>query len=166
MKYVILKVDTTGLSPEEADVVRVTAIRIKDGDKQTFDKFVNPKRHIPEEASKISGIYDSDVSKAPCFEDIKEQLLEFIGDLPLIGHNIGFDISFINKYLDVPLANKSMSLMNMARSFGYDGSLKFLAMCKHYKVPYYMHYNTAEITNMLFKAMVEEYTKKKDNKDA
>lgn len=163
MKYVILKVDTTGLDPDIADIVRITAIRVKDNDKQIFDKFVNPRRHIPEEASKISGIYDNDVSRAPFFENIKEQFLEFIGDFPLIGHNVSFDISFINKYLDTPLANKSMSLMSMARFFGYDGSFKFLAMCKHYKVPYYMHYNTAEITDMLFKAMIEEYKNKKDN---
>lgn len=165
MKYVILKVDTTGLNPADADVVRISAIRVDGDNKTTFDKFVNPGYHIPEESSKISGIYDKDVSGHPYFKDIKGSFLEFIGDIPIIGHNIDFDLSFLNKYLDTPISNKSMSLMNMARSFGYDGSLKFLAMCKHYGVPYYMNYNTAEITDMLFQAMIKDYRNKKDNKD-
>ena len=169
MKYVILKVDTTGLNPADADVVHISAVRV-DGDKKTtFERFVNPGYHIPEEASKISGIYDKDVYGHPCFKDIKDSFLEFIGDAPIIGHNIDFELSFLNKYLNTPISNKSMSLMNMARHFGYNGSLKFLAMCKHYGAPYYMHYNTAEITNILFQCMLEEHKnaiEKKDNSDA
>ena len=166
MKYIILKVDTSGLNPETADVVRVSAIRVDGDNRTTFDKFVNPGYHIPEEASKVSGIYDKDVDGQPYFDSLKKDLVDFIGDLPIIGHNVSFDLAFINKYLDEPLKNKSMSIMDMARSFGYDGSLKFLAMCKHYNVPYYMHYNVAEKTDMLFQAVMKDYLdKKKDNLD-
>lgn len=163
MKYVILKVETTGLNPETADVVHISALRVEDNIETQFSEFINPGCHIPEEASKISGIYDKDVAGHPYFDSIKDSLLQFIGDLPIIGHNISFDLKFINKHFDTPLPNKSMSLMDMARTFGYDGSLKFLSMCKHYNIPYYMHYNTVEKTNMLFKAMIEDYHKKKDN---
>ena len=161
MKYVVLKVDTTGLSPETADVIHVSAIRVVGENKVVFNQYVNPGYHIPEEASKVSGILDEDVLGYPCFNDVKDSLLKFIGDYPIIGHNIEFDLSFINKYLDAPLSNKSMSLMKMARSFGYDGGLKFSVMCKHYGVPYFMHYSTIELTDMLFNCMIEEYNKSK-----
>lgn len=163
MKYVILKVDTAGLSPDVADIVHISAIRVEDDKEIEFNEYVNPGYHIPEESSKISGIYDKDVYGRPYFRDIKDKLLEFIGDFPVIGHNLSFDLAFLNKHLDVPLSNKSMSLMDMARSLGYDGSLKFISLCKHYNVPYYMHYNTAQITNMLFKAMIEDYKDRKVN---
>lgn len=166
MKYVIIKVDTTGLSPDVADVVHISAIRVDEEHKATFDKFVNPGYHIPEAASEISNIFDEDVKDCPCFNDIKNELLEFIGDYPIIGHNIKFDLGFINKNLDAPLQNKSMSLMDMARACGYNGSLKFMALCKYYGVPYFMHYSTIELTDMLFNSMINYYKQKKDNKDA
>jgi DNA polymerase-3 subunit epsilon/ATP-dependent DNA helicase DinG len=56
--------------------------------------------------SHITGIKDADLTDAPLFKDIQAKLVEFIGPHPIIGHNIGFDISFLNQKgprLDNPL---------------------------------------------------------------
>ena len=162
MKYVILKVDTTGLNPDTAEIVKIDALKVIDGETYHFVSFVNPGCLIPQEASSVSGICNEDVADAPTFEDIKESLLSFIGNLPIIGHNINFDLSFINKYLDVPLTNKSMSLMDMARNFGYTGSLKFTNMCKHYGILIDSK-DIARTTNSLFQVMLQDYRNRQDN---
>ena len=164
MKYVIVKVDTTGLNPESADIVKISALYVKDEDKRKISTYVNPQMPIPEDASKISGIYNNDVKDAPTFDEIKDSFLKFIGDAPLVGHNLDFDLKFINKHFDVPIENKSMNLMNLARAIGYCGSLKFASMRKHYEVPEY--YDTVDATDMIFKEMLSEFQSKKDNRDA
>lgn len=162
MKYVILKVDTTGLNPDTAEIVKIDALKVVDDMTERYITFVNPGCLIPQEASSVSGICNEDVADAPAFEDIKESLLDFIGNLPIIGHNINFDLSFINKYLDSPLVNKSMSLMDMARNFGYTGSLKFTNMCKHYSIPIDSK-DIARTTDSLFQAMIQDYKNRQDN---
>ena len=166
MKYIILKVDTTGLSPDNADIVHISALRVDGEDRTVFDQYINPGYHIPIAASNISGVFDKDVAGKPKFEDVKDSFFEFIGDLPIIGHNISFDLGFINKNLETPLKNKSMSLMDMARSYGYNGSLKFMAMCNHYGIPCSLDYSITELTDMLFDRMIKDYKQRKDNKDA
>ena len=162
MKYLILKVSTTGLNPDAAEIVKIDALKVIDDIGQRFSVLINPGVPIPPEASNISGIYDKDVVNAPKFSEIKDKFLDFIEGLPIIGHNINFDLSFINKYLDTPLNNKSMSLMDMARSFNYTGSLKFSAMCKHYNIPV-IYSDITRTTNALFKLMLQDYKNKKDN---
>lgn len=165
MKYVTLKVDTTGLDPIKADIVHIVASKVVDEETKYFDRFVNPGYHIPEEASKVSGIYDNDVDSAPAFSEIKNEFLEFIGDLPIIGHNIDFDLSFINKYLDAPLTNKSMSLMKLARAAGYTGSLRFNDLCKRFDpTNEYGWMTPGQRILPLFWSILNEYNKrKKDN---
>ena len=167
MKCVIIKVDTTGLDPTKADIVHITATKLDGEDSKYFDYFINPGYHIPEEASKVSNIYDKDVANAPTFGEIKNEFLEFIGNLPLIGHNIDFDLSFINKYLDTPLTNKSMSLMKLARAAGYNGSLRFNDLCKKFDPGDENGWMTpGQRAIPLFHAILAEYYKrKKDNSD-
>ena len=164
MKYVIIKVDTTGLDPENSDIVKISALKISDDKTELFDTFINPGVQIPAAASRISGICDMDIEDAPTFEMMKKPFLDFIGNLPIIGHNIDFDLKFINKYLDTPLQNRKMSLMDMARGFGYAGSLKFSNMCSHYGIS--QDCSVVEKTNLLFNCMVKDYQKRKDNLDA
>ena len=165
MKYVILKVETTGLDPIVDDIIHISAYKIVENNLiEPMSYFINPKMEISEEASNISGIRNEHVANAPTFDELKDKILDFIGDFPIIGHNINFDLSFINKHLDHPLENKKMSLMDMARAMGYTGSLKLSNMCHYYGVMYTV--DKVRTINSLFKAMIEEYTKKKDNKDA
>lgn len=161
MKYAILKVETTGLDPTVDDVVLVSAYKIIDDKIESFVSFINPQMEIPEAASNISGISNECVASAPTFNEVKESFLNFIGDFPIISHNVDFDLSFINKHLDTPLKNKSMSLMKMARAMGYTGSLKLINMCNHYGVMYTI--DKLRTINSLFRKMIKEYNENKVN---
>jgi len=162
MAYVILKVDTTGLNPNTDDIIRIAALKV-DGTKTEFNTLVNPGTGIelPDIVKSITGLTDSDLEGAPSFAEIKDSLLAFIGELPIIGHNIKFDLSFINKYLDSGIKNKTMSLMDMAVAFGYRGSLKFADLCSHYNIT---GDSVVDKTDKLFIAMMADFNKKKDDK--
>lgn len=158
MNYVILKVDTTGLDAASADIVKISALRIDGDNKVKFSALVNPGCPIPKEASEISGITDEDVKDAPSFEEVKESFLAFIDHLPVMGHNIEFDLKFVNKHLETPLNNRCMSLMSLARAANYSGSLKFKALCKSYNIS---EPDVLLATDALFRKLLEDFQKRK-----
>lgn len=64
--------------------------------------------------SQITTIFDTDVEEAPVFEDIREQIQEFIEDFPLIGHNIPFDIRFLESHGIVTTKNAKIDTFFLA----------------------------------------------------
>jgi len=145
MKYVILKIETYGLSLEAASTIHISALRVEDDTEIEFHRYI--------EGVGILGFCDK--NWRAYLDTVRDSLLSFIGDLPVVGHNIDQDVALINKCFNIVIPNKKISLMELARSHNYSGSLKFRALCKHYKVPYYMHYNNVKITDMLFRAILE-----------
>ncbi len=95
--YVIFDLETTGTSCESDQVVEIAAIKVIDGQvTEEFSTLVNPGRPIPYYASRVNGITDDMVKDAPGFRSVLSEFLAFVGDLPLVGHNIHtFDLRFI-----------------------------------------------------------------------
>ena len=96
---VALDVETTGLDPATDTIIEIGAVRFE-GDRieDEFTSLINPGRHIPEFISGLTGISDEMVRQAPKIREVLEGLVLFIGDNPILGHNIQFDLSFFNKY--------------------------------------------------------------------
>ena len=61
-----------------------------------MDAVVNPQCRIPKESSRVHGITNKDVADKESFSDIAQEMRGFIGDLPIIAHNVSFDKSFLN----------------------------------------------------------------------
>lgn len=103
--YIALDLETTGFEPLNDQVIEIAAIKFEN-DKivDTFDTLINPGIPVPQMVTQITGIKDEDLTESPSFSDKREELRKFIGDCPIIGHNIGFDISFLNQ--------KGMQLQN------------------------------------------------------
>lgn len=98
-EFVVVDVETTGLSPEKNEILEVCAIKFN-GNGNTLDvfhKYCYPlSGFIPEEVSNIHGITMEKVKNEKPYGDIRSSLAEFIGERTLIGHNIiGFDIKFL-----------------------------------------------------------------------
>ncbi|SVC24936.1 uncharacterized protein METZ01_LOCUS277790, partial [marine metagenome] len=62
----------------------------------TFQSFVNPHRAIPYFVQKLTGITDVMVRDAPDIIDLKEKFFSFVGDNPIVGQNIKFDLGFLS----------------------------------------------------------------------
>jgi DNA polymerase III epsilon subunit family exonuclease len=94
--FTALDVETTGLRPLTHRIIEVAAIRYREGrEVDRFVTFVQPERKLPSVIVNLTGIRDADLEDAPLFRDIADNLLTFLGDDLIVGHNVGFDMSFI-----------------------------------------------------------------------
>jgi len=96
--YCFIDVETTGLSPVENSVIEIGAVKVaglRVGAK--YSTFVNPGRDVPYFITQLTGITNSDVADAPFFDEIADNLKNFVGDTIIGGHNFSFDNSFLKK---------------------------------------------------------------------
>jgi ATP-dependent DNA helicase DinG len=97
-EFVAIDVETTGLDSKTDRIIEIGAALFVGGKIEgNFNSFVNPGMAIPEPIMRLTGIAQNDVSSAPPFGEVAENLLAFIGNKPLCGHQIDFDISFLNE---------------------------------------------------------------------
>ena len=99
--FIAIDVETTGLEFSSDRIIEVGAVKFTGGKPgEEFSSFVKPPIPIPPEISELTGITEADVASAPPFAEVGPKLSAFLGNLPLCGHQVEFDITFINKELD------------------------------------------------------------------
>ncbi len=97
-EFVIVDVETTGTDPKMADLVEIAAVRVKgNAIVDRWSTLVNPGRPII--GNQMHGITDADIAKAPKPADAAREALAFIGDAPIVGHSVGFDLAFLEAAL-------------------------------------------------------------------
>ncbi|MCY7339593.1 MAG: DNA polymerase III subunit epsilon [Sphingomonas bacterium] len=142
MREIVFDTETTGLSPAGGDrMVEIGCIemigRIETG--RHFHCYFNPGRLLPSEAEAIHGLSDTFLSDKPNFADKVEELLEFIGDSPLVAHNAGFDFGFLNHELNfcgrAPLClTRMVDTLGLARSRHPGAKHSLDALCTRFGV--------------------------------
>jgi DNA polymerase-3 subunit epsilon len=106
---------------------------------RTYQAYMNPERDMPTEATMVHGLTDEFLAKQPLFAEIVDGFLEFISDAPLIIHNAGFDMGFVNaelkrhgfKALDMDRATDTVM---MARRMFPGAPASLDALCKRFNV--------------------------------
>ena len=95
---VALDLETTGLHAEQDTILEIAAIKFQ-GDTvlNRFETLVAPGRSVPYRVQRLTGITPQQLIGAPSFESIASQLKLFLGDLPIVGHSIPFDVSFLRR---------------------------------------------------------------------
>ena len=95
---IVLDVETTGLDFTKERMVEFAAIRLENGKmKDRFETLINPEQHIRKSSIAVHGITEEDVKDAPTEAEVMPMILDFIGDYPIVAHNVVFDYSFINE---------------------------------------------------------------------
>ena len=95
---IVLDVETTGLDYTKERMVEFAAIRLENGKmKDRFETLINPQQHIRKSSMAVHGITEDDVKDAPTEAEVMPMILDFIGDYPIVAHNVIFDYSFINE---------------------------------------------------------------------
>ncbi len=96
--YVAVDLETTGLNPKMDRIIEIGAIKVKNGIVQDmFHKLINPERKIGEFVEHLTGITEDMVKDAPKISEVLPEFLAFVGDAPLVGHNLMFDYSFLKR---------------------------------------------------------------------
>jgi DNA polymerase-3 subunit epsilon len=99
MREIVFDTETTGFKFAEGDrMVEIGCVelvnRVETG--RTFHAYYCPERDMPAEAERVHGLSTAFLSKFPVFAAGAAELLDFLGDAPLIAHNAGFDFGFLN----------------------------------------------------------------------
>ena len=118
-EFVAVDVETTGLKPLRQRIIEIAAVRFRDGvEVERFETLVFPERRIPSYITTLTGITDEMVAAAPRFPDIAGKLERFLGNSLIVGHNVAFDISFLNAELArcgrPALINERLDVMALA----------------------------------------------------
>ncbi|MDO5100759.1 MAG: exonuclease domain-containing protein [Eubacteriales bacterium] len=137
--YVAVDLETTGCAGSRDWILEIGAIRIVDGEEEdSFSNLLQVPVPIPREIQQLTGITPQMAREGIDYREGVQKLLRFCGDLPLLGHNVGFDYSFIrqaalNQGLDYePLL---MDTLQLARKLLPELPSKRLgSCCDHYGI--------------------------------
>ena len=95
---IVLDTETTGLDYTREKIIEFAAVRLENGKiKDEFQTLINPHQHIRKSSIAVHGITQDMVEDAPSEEEALPKILEFIGDYPIVAHNVIFDYSFLNE---------------------------------------------------------------------
>ena len=99
-EFVAIDVETTGARPATQRVIEVAVFRFRDGEPvDRYVSFVNPGRRLSKMIVELTGIRDEDLADAPEFAGIADDLVAFIGASVIAGHNVSFDLGFLDAEL-------------------------------------------------------------------
>jgi DNA polymerase-3 subunit epsilon len=142
MREIVFDTETTGLSPLTGDrVVEIGCVelwnRVETG--RTFHAYFNPERPMPSGAEAVHGLTDAFLADKPRFRDMARDLLEFLGDCPLVAHNASFDFGFLNHELNNcghPLIclTRMVDTLQLARSRHPGAKHSLDALCSRFGV--------------------------------
>lgn len=114
MREIIFDTETTGLDPRTGHrLVEIGCIELVDRREtgRNFHAYFHPERDMPAEAEAVHGLSSIFLSDKPLFSMRVDELIEFLGDAPLVAHNAAFDFGFVN----AELARAGRPALDMAR---------------------------------------------------
>ena len=142
MREIVLDTETTGLDPFQGHrLVEIGCIellnRIPTG--QTFHRYLNPERDMPEEAFAVHGLTDGFLKDKPLFAEVADDLIAFLGEAPLVIHNAGFDVGFLNAELErvgrsLIVRERMIDTLMIARRKHPGGSNRLDDLCARYAI--------------------------------
>jgi len=188
-KYVVLDTETTGLDRGTDRIIQFALVEIPtvtlEVNKEEIilkstEGDVNPQRRIPADATRIHGISDDDVKDCPPFTEYIDKILSTIGNSVVVGHNIQFDLDFLNAELiragREPIKNECYCTLKASREIlpkkGYKGKFSLIDLRNFFKINTGDAHNAlvdANATVVLFNLLVKfasgaENSIKKENK--
>ena len=99
--YVVVDLETTGLSPGSSSICEIGAVRVRALELEArFETLVNPRRPLPPPIAALTGIDPRSLRGAPPAELAVRRFLEFAGDAVLVAHNARFDIGFLDREVE------------------------------------------------------------------
>lgn len=136
--YVVVDVETTGLDYRCCYMIEVCAIRYKNGQKvDTFSSLIQPPKEeiydldpdtdelymveeyfVSDFITNLTGITNEMLESAPTEDNVIPEVLRFIGDSVLVGHNVNFDVNFLYdaaEAYDLIVSNNFIDTLRIAK---------------------------------------------------
>lgn len=165
-EFVVVDIETTGLSKEFDEIIEVSALHVKNWELiDSFSELTQPYSYFdcddPDDPDAIlvdkekniygyyvygfitylTGITNKMLENARKIDVVLKDFLDYIGDLPIVGHNVSFDYNFImynaEKFDLIFKNNQRIDTMRMSKKlFKENKGFKLKNICGYLKVPY------------------------------
>ncbi len=155
---VAFDLETTGLSPAEAEIIELAAVQIE-GSQITrhFQSLVRSSKPIPLNIERLTGITQEMLEPAPALSEVLPIFLDFVGNYPLIAHQAVFDVGFLEYSLGQKIQNEVLDTVELARlAFPRAANHKLLTLARELNLPLTEAHRAladARITAQLFLAI-------------
>lgn len=164
-EYIAVDLETTGLSPVKDGIIEIGAVHFRDGvPVGEFQTLVRPGCVVPQRITELTGISEEMLCQAPVFAEVAETFLEFSGELPIVGHSILFDFSFLKRAygrLGIAYERKGIDTLKLCRQFLPAEEKKNLgAACSLFGIQgtsYHRAFNDAMCTGLLLEQLKIQY---------
>lgn len=165
-KFIVLDIETTGFSPDKGGrIIELGMVKInKNGDiLDSYKEYFNPLMKIPKKITSITGIDDDMVKDAPYIFTELLKISDFIGNYPVVCHNLQFDwnrflLTYFKK-IGIIKTNPTIDTLKLARyTFPNEDEYKLANCCLYCEVPMrvaHRAYDDAVMTSECFVKMIE-----------
>lgn len=170
--FVVIDIETTGRSYATSEIIEVAAIKVFNNKIiEKFSSFVKPKRKIPTNIVELTGITNEMIENAPDIDTILPEYLDFIGSDIIMGYSVGFDINFLNIYMQTPIKNNYINLLRFANKIISKNDVenhKLSTIAAYYSIDAAGNHRSlkdCEITYECYLRLCEDIDKKYNSRD-
>lgn len=117
--YVVIDLETTGLHADSDQIIEVGAVKWDGNATSEFHELVNIQHSLPSVIVQLTGITNEMLTSGKDLQTVLQELITFIGKVPIVGYNVGFDIKFLNAALNgcgmSPIENEVIDLLKTVK---------------------------------------------------
>jgi CRISPR-associated protein Cas2 len=163
--YIVIDIETSGLNPEEHEIIEIGAVFVKDHDiKERFSALVRPENAIPPTIEEITGITNTMLQEEGINLSVAmREFMAFLKDYPVVAHNVDFDYSFLTKacaMCNLPLlSNRCIDTVVLSRrKVKQVNNYKLTTLATHFAIETIQAHRSladCEITHQLFEKLIK-----------
>lgn len=165
--YICVDVETTGLNPGVEKLIEIGAVKVVDGKAvEHFQSLVQPGRPVGQHIEALTGITDEMLADAPTVSEVVPVFRQFCEELPLVGHNLMFDFSFLKKAMvnaNLDFERSGIDTLRIARRYLPELESRRLGfLCEHFGFAHTAHraLGDAEATSALYQKLCQLFYEK------
>ena len=98
-EFIVLDIESTGVDPKRDDIIELSAVKLNNKGEivDTLETLIATKQlPLRPLVTALTGIKDEDLNGQPTLEEVLPRVESFVGNLPIVGHNISFDVEFLH----------------------------------------------------------------------
>ena len=167
--YVCVDIETSGIRVKWDKIIEIGAVKVQDGKiVDVFSELINPGVKVAPYITKLTGITNEMLEGKPDISQVLPRFIEFVGEYPLMGHNVMFDYSFLKQNASnfkIPFEKNGIDTLKIARKVLPELESRALDfLCTYFGISDEQHhraFNDAKATVDLYEILVEKFEKEK-----
>jgi len=112
--FVAVDTETTGINPERDVIIEIAIVVFgRDGVVERYSQKIDPRRSLPLEIVRLTGLTDEDLVGCPTIDEVRPKIRQLIGSLPVVAHNVEFDVGMLQKS-GIQVPNRKLDTFRLA----------------------------------------------------